>query len=200
VGFKFAIDKLFQYSIIVAHLKKEVIMAKTTTMAQQIRDMAKVILREHGHEMRFHDLFLRIKSKLNAKLRTDYVLASLAAIKGGFELHDNGDSVIVALKGKFTGKLAKPKKKLTVDEFVERAIRKIGKNNSLNTVYSGFNVAFKEYFPGKDPVKEVEKLATKKKILLRPARKNQKGVVISLPKSKSTNPIAEETLKKMGLL
>ncbi len=52
-------------------------------------------------------------------------------------------------------------KKLTVEEFVLLAIQKLrtGHSKGIHCVYSGFNEAFRKYFPGKDPVVEVEKLA-----------------------------------------
>ena len=68
--------------------------------------------------------------------------------------------------------------KLTVEQFVLLAIERLVKGNmkTIHTVYSGFNPAFREYFPGLDPVKEVNKLVTEGKISFRLCRGASRNV------------------------
>ncbi|OHA16787.1 MAG: hypothetical protein A3C79_00450 [Candidatus Taylorbacteria bacterium RIFCSPHIGHO2_02_FULL_45_28] len=88
--------------------------------------------------------------------------------------------------------------KLTIEEFTLLAVDKLPKGDKqmIHTVYSGFNEAFREYFPGKDPVAEVNQLAKEGKISFRLCRGGaiiaKPGVIESVPKSK-------DTLQKMGV-
>ena len=70
--------------------------------------------------------------------------------------------------------------KLSVVEFVHNAILNLRKPpyKGIHTVYTGFNGAFKEYFPGLDPVKETTKLAEKGEIATRFVKG---GAIIYLP-------------------
>lgn len=172
--------------------------------AELIREVGKVILEKHGGAMDFPELYRLIKEKLEKiALRTDFIMNSFTTPIGGFEIHADGDTTIVALKDKFSRKEEKKmvmepnQKKLTTLQFIERAIKNLGKNGNLHTVYSGFNDAFRTYFEGKDPVEEVQKLAKEGKISLRPSKKGTPGAVISLIVVPSA---AEKALKKMGLL
>lgn len=73
---------------------------------------------------------------------------------------------------------ADEKPKLTEEEFVRRAIKKLrGKYKGIHTVYSGFNHAFKQYFD-KNPVEATQRLANESKIGIRPVKG---GVIIYLP-------------------
>lgn len=89
-------------------------------------------------------------------------------------------------------------KKLTVEEFVLRAIESLrkGDRETIHTVYSGMNQAFREYFPDKDPVAEVDALVKAGKISFRLARG---GAVIGKPGVVINIAGAKDTLKKMGL-
>ena len=91
-------------------------------------------------------------------------------------------------------------KKLTTEEFALRAIEKLRKPEyaGIHAVYSGFNQAFRRYFPDLDPVVEMKKLAEEGKIQIRPARG---GATLLRPDAKIVKPDdqTEETLKKMGL-
>ena len=71
------------------------------------------------------------------------------------------------------------KPKLSEEEFVVRAIKKLRKQpyKGIHTVYSGFNQAFKEYF-GTNPVEMTQRLAKEGKIVVRPVRG---GVMLYLP-------------------
>jgi hypothetical protein len=84
------------------------------------------------------------------------------------------------------------KSKLTEEEFVRKAIKKLrGKYKGIHTVYSGFNTAFKEYF-GTNPIDTTQRLASEGKINIRPVRG---GVMIYLPEDAPN--IAENVLKKI---
>ena len=68
--------------------------------------------------------------------------------------------------------MAKKQKKLTVEEFVFQAIRNLRteKSKGIHVVFSGFNKAFREYFPGKEPKDELAKLVEAGKIELQARR------------------------------
>ena len=69
----------------------------------------------------------------------------------------------------------------------------------VHVVFSGFNGAFRKYFPGLDPTEELRELHEMGVIHLRPAKR---GVVISRPKGNGKNhndEQADEALRKMGL-
>lgn len=89
--------------------------------------------------------------------------------------------------------------KLSHEEFVKKAIVSLRKEGykGIHTVYSGFNEAFKKYFPGENPVEVTNALAQEGKIVIRPVKG---GVMLYLledaPSGKSS---ADEALKKMGL-
>ena len=88
---------------------------------------------------------------------------------------------------------------LTPEEFTLLAIEKLvdpGKS-TIHTVYSGFNNAFREYFPGKDPIEEVKKLVDNGKVSFRLCRG---GALIAKPGVISPNQSSpDKTLNKMGL-
>ncbi len=90
------------------------------------------------------------------------------------------------------------KKRLTLEEFVLRAIEKLAQpgRGIIHTVYSGFNEGFREYFPGQDPVKEVEKLVEAGKISFRFCRG---GALIGKPGVIACQSSSNTALKKMGL-
>ena len=89
--------------------------------------------------------------------------------------------------------------KLSVEAFTILAIKTLrtpGKRG-LHTVWSGFNDAFRKYFPNLNPIEETKRLKMEKKIDMHPVRG---GVMIYLPgEGPSGNLPAEETLKKMGV-
>ncbi|MEJ2313298.1 MAG: hypothetical protein P8Y85_00660 [Nitrospirota bacterium] len=85
------------------------------------------------------------------------------------------------------------------EEFIKKAIVSLRKEGykGIHTVYSGFNEAFKKYFPGEDPVQATNKLAAEGKIVIRPVKG---GVMLYLPEdTPSKAQTADEALKKMGL-
>lgn len=77
------------------------------------------------------------------------------------------------------------KPKLSEEEFIRRAIRKLrGNYKGIHTVYSGFNQAFKDYF-GTNPVETTQRLAEEGKIVIRPVKG---GVIIYLPEDAPNSP------------
>jgi hypothetical protein len=84
------------------------------------------------------------------------------------------------------------KPKLTEEEFVRKAVKKLrGKYKGIHTVYSGFNTAFKEYF-GTNPIEATQRLVSEGKINIRPVKG---GVMIYLPED-APNPV-ENVLEKI---
>jgi len=70
------------------------------------------------------------------------------------------------------------KPKLSEEEFVRRAIKKLrGNYKGIHSVYSGFNSAFQEYF-GTNPIATTQRLAKEGKIVIRPIKG---GVILYLP-------------------
>ena len=70
--------------------------------------------------------------------------------------------------------------KMDHEEFTKKAIVSLRKEGykGIHTVYSGFNDAFKKYFPGENPIEVTKKLADEGKIVIRPVKG---GVMIYLP-------------------
>jgi hypothetical protein len=89
--------------------------------------------------------------------------------------------------------------KLSHEEFVKKAILSLRKEGykGIHTVYSGFNDAFRKYFPGDNPVEVTNQLAQEGKIVLRPVKG---GVMMYLPEdAPEAKTGGEEALRKMGL-
>lgn len=87
--------------------------------------------------------------------------------------------------------------KLSHEEFVKRAIVNLRQKNykGIHTIYSGFNEAFRKYFPEDDPIAVTNKLSQEGKIVLRPAKG---GVMLYLPEdAPMTRTRAEDTLDKI---
>jgi len=80
--------------------------------------------------------------------------------------------------------MAEEKPKLSEEEFVRRAVKKLrGNYKGIHSVYTGFNTAFKEYF-GINPVEVTQRLVSEGKIVTRPVKG---GVIIYLPED-APNP------------
>jgi hypothetical protein len=84
-------------------------------------------------------------------------------------------------------------RKLTEEEFVVQAIRKLRRDpfRGIHSVYSGFNEAFRKYF-GANPVEATSRLATEKKIEIRPFRG---GAMLFLPGEAPKRPSVEEIIQ-----
>lgn len=89
-------------------------------------------------------------------------------------------------------------KKLTPEEFILLALKKLPKPgyHGIHAVFSGFNAAFRKYFPGLDPVKEVNKLVAEGKVSIRPAKG---GVIIYKGTPQQLPTTGGTALEKMGL-
>jgi len=66
---------------------------------------------------------------------------------------------------------------LTPEQFVLKAIERLRlpPYKGIHSVFSGFNEAFREYFPLLDPVEVTQQLAKEGKIVIRPVRR---GVIL----------------------
>lgn len=84
-------------------------------------------------------------------------------------------------------------KKLTEEEFVVQAIKKLRKDpyRGIHSVFSGFNEAFRKYF-GTNPIEATSRLAAQEKIETRPFKG---GVMLFLPGEAPKRPTAEEIIK-----
>jgi len=89
---------------------------------------------------------------------------------------------------------------LTKEEFVIRAIKKLrnpSRSKGIHSVYSGFNVAFQDYF-GEEARLTTDKMVAEHKLEVQP-RKG--GVMMYLPGEAPLPSVTSETvLKKMELM
>jgi hypothetical protein len=83
-------------------------------------------------------------------------------------------------------------KKLTEEEFVVQAVKKLRKDpyRGIHTVYSGFNEAFRKYF-GTNPIEATSSLAAEGKIEIRPFKG---GAMLFLPGEAPKRPTLEEVI------
>jgi len=86
-------------------------------------------------------------------------------------------------------------KKLTEEEFVLQAIKKLRKEpfRGIHSVYSGFNEAFRKYF-GTNPVEATSRLAAEGKVETRPFKG---GVMLFLPGEAPKRPSADEIIQSV---
>jgi uncharacterized alkaline shock family protein YloU len=84
-------------------------------------------------------------------------------------------------------------RKLTEEEFVLQAIKKLSKEpfRGIHSVYSGFNEAFRKYF-GTNPVEATSRLAAEGKLETRPFKG---GAMLFLPGEAPKRPSAEEIIQ-----
>ena len=84
-------------------------------------------------------------------------------------------------------------KKLTEEEFILEAIKKLRKEpyKGIHSVYSGFNEAFRKYF-GSNPVDVTSQLATEGKIEVRPFKG---GAMLFLHGEAPMRPSTEEVIQ-----
>jgi hypothetical protein len=89
--------------------------------------------------------------------------------------------------------MAEEARKLTEEEFVVQAIRRLRKDpfRGIHSVYSGFNEAFRKYF-GTNPVEATSRLANEGKIETRPFKG---GVMLFLPGEAPKRASAEEIIQ-----
>jgi hypothetical protein len=84
-------------------------------------------------------------------------------------------------------------KRLTEEEFVIQAIKKLRKDpyRGIHSVYSGFNEAFRKYF-GTNPIEATTRLVAEGKIETRPFKG---GVMLFLPGEAPKRPPTEEIIR-----
>lgn len=168
----------------------------TKSNSAVIRRVAYVLLNEAGGAMKLGQLKNRLEESLKAGVRDDYLVLSLGARKSRIQIikrfallkkkgkhHQEVADAIAkekSMKGKKKRAVSK-KGRLSSEEFTLRAIEKLKKPGykGIHAVFSGFNEAFRKYFPGLDPVKEMKKLKQQGKIAIRPCFR---GVTIYKPK------------------
>jgi hypothetical protein len=83
-------------------------------------------------------------------------------------------------------------KKLTEEEFVVQAIKKLRKDpfRGIHSVYSGFNEAFRKYF-GTNPIETTTRLTAEGKLEMRPFKG---GAMLFLPGEAPKRPTTEEII------
>lgn len=91
--------------------------------------------------------------------------------------------------------------RLTPEQFILEAIVKLrapdAKSRGIHSVFSGFNEAFRTYFPGEDPVAWTQKLAAEGKLVTRVVRG---GAMLYLPGDAPAGATrGADALRKMGL-
>jgi len=96
---------------------------------------------------------------------------------------------------KKTASSSKRKQLLSVEQFLERAIKKLRKPGyvGIHCVYSGFNRAFRKYY-GKDPRAEIDKLAKKGFLVVVVVRG---GVMLNLATEFKGKPREDDALAKI---
>lgn len=84
---------------------------------------------------------------------------------------------------------------LSPEEFVLKAIERlrVPPYKGIHSVYSGFNGAFREYFPLLDPVDFTNQMCKEGKIVLRPV----KGGVILYKSGEASTASANDALKRI---
>jgi hypothetical protein len=89
--------------------------------------------------------------------------------------------------------MVEEEKRLTEEEFVIQAIKKLRKDpyRGIHSVYSGFNEAFRKYF-GTNPVEATTRLAAGGKIDPRPLKG---GVMLYLPGEAPKRPTMDEIIQ-----
>ncbi len=85
---------------------------------------------------------------------------------------------------------------LTPEEFVIRAIERLRTPpyRGIHSVFSGFNAAFREYFPNLNPVEFTNQMAEEGKIVIRPVKK---GVRLYKAGEEPSTTRVSETLRKI---
>ena len=85
---------------------------------------------------------------------------------------------------------------LTPEEFVLKAIERlrVPPYKGIHAVFSGFNDAFREYFPLLDPVEVTQQLAKEGKIVIRPV---PKGAILHKAGDVPPTTLGKDALKKI---
>lgn len=175
----------------------------------KIRRMARAVLEQAGGGMKLYALRESLEKLLGMSIRTDHFPRVLATEGSGIKIfpvavlrkknHCREDAANSTRKENPVSKSSKKSasKHLSPEEFTLRAIERLKKPGfkGIHTVYSGFNGAFREYFPGLDPVKEIQKLADEGKVA---SQLRRGGAVIYKPADKPlVRDSADEIIRKI---
>jgi|GEM_PF-1145200 len=204
------------------------------TLREQYRQMAiRIIKKESTKILDIQTLKELIEMELDRTVKTDELIAAFKRKDCGLEIttqlkttwvifHKQAQTAteenspetakVPARRGR---KPAKPKetegKKISPAEFTLQAIQDLRKppHKGIHTVYSGFNAAFRKYFPDLDPVQTATELSEKGIVVNKLTRG---GALLYIPgetpkaktkKKKGTKKAkidkGDEALKKMGL-
>src|SRR4030043_1237796 len=89
--------------------------------------------------------------------------------------------------------MTEEEKKLTEEEFIVQAIRRLRKDpfRGIHSVYSGFNEAFRKYF-NTNPIEATNRLAAEGKIGIRPFKG---GAMLLLPGEAPKRPSTDEIIQ-----
>lgn len=165
------------------------------SQAQELRRIACEIAMEWGGTVAMGDLYGEVIARLKLKssrVRKDFFLTSLmGGPRSSMEFRVEGETVTLI---NYAGASSSP----TVEEFVYLGIETLPWSvymGAIHTVYSGFNKAFRAYFPNLDPIAETKKMIEAGKLFMRPIHG---GVLISRePMKKALD--ADGVLKIMGV-
>jgi hypothetical protein len=182
---------------------------RARSVAAKIRSKARKLLKESG-EMPLTEVQKEIEQSWDTRLRSDYLRNSLVKIGSGIEINLDTEPVTVSLNNpirkemKRAMKKAKAKSKkqqhpITPEEFTLRAIKSLSKppHKAIHVVYSGFNAAFRAYFPGLNPITELQRLERAGKVSIRPAKGG--AIIFAGGAQQGKFSGADEALRKMGL-
>lgn len=170
-----------------------------TSQAKKIREATREILEANNGLMAVGELIPALK-KRKITVRSDFLISTLSVSGSGFDIQPRFGVTNVRLRpaAKEGIKMKKKTDKLTVEQFVLRAIETLANPGykGIHTVISGFNNAFRAYFPDLDPIEETRKLASADKIVIRPVKG---GVMIFKKGDASPATSSADALKRMGL-
>jgi hypothetical protein len=198
------------------------------TLREQYRQLAiKLLKKERTKILDIQTLRELIEIELGRFVKTDELIATFERRDDGLEVVTRETMIWVIYKAtpsKKESDMPNPKKtakkttvkkpgggKLSPADFTLEAIRKLRKPpyKGIHSVFSGFNAAFRKYFPDLDPVQAVVELAEKEIII---STRTRGGVLLYIPgeapvpkekAGKKARPApkdpADEVLKKMGL-
>jgi hypothetical protein len=188
---------------------------RSKRLAPKIRRIAREILRQaKDRSMTATQLWLAVRGEIGVPMRSDFLLLNLLRGRGFMISHARSRAMIVSLTNGGSGKEVKRVRRrasskgskragrISIEEFTTRAIKALRdpkKSKGIHAVWSGFNRAFREYFPGKDPVEEMQRLVKAGKIELLPMKG---GVMIYLPgdgPTRDSSKEPDEVLRRIGV-
>jgi hypothetical protein len=188
------------------------------TLREQYRQLAiRLLKKERTKILDIQTLQELIEMELDRSIKTDELIAAFNRKDCGLEVTTQEKITwVIFHKPANTEerKMPKPEKskakskknppaeftRLTPAKFTLKAIQTLRKppHKGIHSVFSGFNAAFREYFPDLDPVQTVIELAEKEIIV---SRRTRGGALLYIPEETPVqeNNTATDVLKKMGL-